>query len=179
LPAAAAAWHHLPESRNQLRTAFTEDTMPGLTRAAAAIVITLGTLAGAAYAESGGEVWKTESCTCCSAWIDHMAQHGFALKTTSLAHGALSRLKSQSGVPAAAASCHTAKIGGYVIEGHVPADDVKRLLAEKPDATGLAVAGMPAGSPGMESANGTKEPFEVLLIKKDGSTEVFARHGAD
>lgn len=139
--------------------------------------VAAATLAQPVHAEPG-EVWKTPSCTCCDAWIDHMAKNGFELKKAELAHGALTRLKNQSGVPPKAASCHTAKIGGYVIEGHVPASDVKRLLAERPDATGLAVAGMPVGSPGMESGE-TREPFDVLLIKNDGSTQVFSTHPAN
>jgi len=73
------------------------------------------------------------------------------------------------------ASCHTAKVGGYVVEGHVPAEDVKRLLAEKPDALGVSVPGMPIGSPGMEQGD-TKEPYDVLLLRKDGTAEVYAKH---
>jgi hypothetical protein len=84
-------------------------------------------------------------------------------------------LKASLGLKPAQASCHTAVIDGYVIEGHVPADDVKRLLAEKPDAIGLAVPSMPAGSPGMETG-GTSEPYDVLLVRKDGTSEVWARH---
>ncbi|MBC8013706.1 MAG: CopG family transcriptional regulator [Methyloceanibacter sp.] len=87
----------------------------------------------------------------------------------------LDRIKRQSGIGEELAACHTAKIGGYVIEGHVPAPDIKRLIAERPDALGLSVPGMPIGSPGMEQGAET-EPYDVLLIKKDGTTEVFARH---
>lgn len=130
--------------------------------------------AGSAHAESGN-VWKTPSCSCCAAWIKHMAGKGYTLKVTEMSTGELSRFKQVAGVAPNVASCHTAKIGGYVIEGHVPADDVARLLAEKPDAIGLTVPGMPVGSPGMEAGD-TKDPYEVLLIKKDGSTEVFAKY---
>ena len=87
----------------------------------------------------------------------------------------LDRIKRQAGIGELLASCHAAKIDGYVIEGHVPADDIKRLVAERPDALGLTVPGMPAGSPGMEQGDET-EPFDVLLIKKDGTAEIFTRH---
>ncbi len=85
-------------------------------------------------------------------------------------------IKTEAGVPAGLGSCHTARIGDYFVEGHVPPDDVKRLLAEHPDARGLAVAGMPQGSPGMEQG-GASEPYDVMLVANDGSTSVFARHG--
>ncbi len=84
---------------------------------------------------------------------------------------------STQGVPEALASCHTALIGGYVLEGHVPAEDVRRLLAERPKAVGLAVPAMPLGSPGMETPDGQREPYETLLILEGGGTRVFARHG--
>ena len=89
--------------------------------------------------------------------------------------GALAALKRQAGVGDKLASCHTAKIDGYVVEGHVPSSDIKRLIAERPDAVGLTVPGMPVGSPGMEQG-AEFEPYDVLLIKKDGATEVFAKH---
>ena len=88
---------------------------------------------------------------------------------------ALAALKRQAGIGDKLASCHTAKIDGYVVEGHVPGSDIKRLVAERPDAIGLTVPGMPVGSPGMEQG-AEFEPYDVLLIKKDGATEVFARH---
>jgi hypothetical protein len=127
-----------------------------------------------AHAEVG-EVFKSPTCGCCIKWVAHMTESGFALNEKNVTPGELSRIKTAAGVDARYAACHTAKIGGYVVEGHVPAEDVKRLLAEKPDAIGLAVPGMPLGSPGME-AGGATEPYEVLLLKKDGSSEVFARH---
>ncbi len=121
------------------------------------------------------QVWKSPSCGCCGGWATHMEGAGFRLKTHDVAAGILAKIKRQAGIAPDHQSCHTAKIGGYVIEGHVPAADVKRLLAEKPDAVGLVVPGMPLGSPGMDFGP-DKEPYEVLLVKKDGSTEVFARH---
>lgn len=121
------------------------------------------------------EVWRNQSCSCCGKWAQHMQTAGYTVTINEAASGVLARIKKQAGIAPDLASCHTAKVAGYVIEGHVPAADVERLLAEKPEAVGLAVPGMPIGSPGME-AGGETEPYEVLLVKKDGSTEVFARH---
>ena len=121
------------------------------------------------------QVWKSPSCGCCVGWAEHMDRAGFTVKSHDVAVGILARIKRQAGIAPDYQSCHTAKIGGYVIEGHVPAADVKRLLTEKPEAIGLVVPGMPLGSPGMDFGP-EKEPYEVLLVKKDGSTEVFARH---
>lgn len=121
-------------------------------------------------------VYKSASCGCCGLWIAHLEKNGFKVEGTNVASGALARLKVQAGLKnPALQSCHTAKVGGYVIEGHVPAADVRRLLAEKPDAIGLTVPGMPIGSPGMEAGE-HKEPYEVLLVNRDGSTTVFAKH---
>ncbi|WP_287958996.1 DUF411 domain-containing protein [Filomicrobium sp.] len=120
------------------------------------------------------QVFKSATCSCCSAWIKHMTQHGFTAEAQDVAAGELARIKQSAGIGPQHASCHTAKIGGYSIEGHVPAADVKRLLAEKPDAVGLAVPGMPIGSPGMEAGD-TREPYEVLLIKHDGTSEVWSK----
>lgn len=122
------------------------------------------------------EVWKSPTCDCCQKWADYLTDNGFLVVTRDTTHGMLNRLKQQVGIGPKIASCHTGLIGGYTIEGHVPADDIKRLLAERPDAVGLTVPDMPLGSPGMEQPDGTTEPYDVLLVKKDGSTEVFARH---
>lgn len=104
-----------------------------------------------------------------------MAEAGITLSAKNVPKSVLTARKSALGITRETAACHTAEIGGYVIEGHVPAEDVKRLLAERPNAVGLAVPGMPIGSPGMETGS-PSQPYAVLLIKKDGSTEVFARH---
>ena len=121
------------------------------------------------------EVWKSATCECCGNWVKHLEANGFAVKVNAAEPTALERLKAQAGIPTKLAACHTAKIDGYVIEGHVPAPDIKRLVAEKPDAIGLTVPGMPLGSPGMEQ--GAKfEPYDVLLLKPDGTTQVFASH---
>ncbi len=129
-----------------------------------------------AAAEGPVEVWKSPSCECCVAWVKHLEESGFDVKVSAASPSMLDRIKRQAGIGEELEACHTAKIGAYVIEGHVPAADIKRLLAEEPDALGLAVPGMPVGSPGMEQDDGKTEPYDVLLFKKDGTTEVFARH---
>lgn len=116
-------------------------------------------------------VVKSASCGCCSKWVDHMRKGGHTVKVT---NGDPSAAAARLGVPEDLRSCHTATVGRYTLEGHVPAKDVARLLREKPDAAGIAVPGMPAGSPGMESA--VKQPFETILFAKDGKRRVFARH---
>jgi len=121
------------------------------------------------------DVIKSPTCSCCSLWMQHLDAAGFKTRARHMTPPDLARVKSQSGLRPELHSCHTGFIGGYVIEGHVPADDVKRLLAERPDAIGLVVPGMPMGSPGMEAGD-HKEPYDVLLLKRDGSTDVFARH---
>lgn len=129
-----------------------------------------------AAAQEKGQVFKSDSCQCCIKWMAHMVQSGFVLEGKDIPSSERARMRAQFGIKPEHAACHTAFIGGYIIEGHVPPEDVKRLIAEKPDAKGLAVPGMPAGSPGMEMPDGMAEPYEVLLMKKDGTTEVFARH---
>jgi hypothetical protein len=121
------------------------------------------------------EVWKSATCECCGNWVKHLEANGFAVMVNATDSTALDRLKAQAGIGSKLAACHTAKIGGYVIEGHVPASDIKRLVAEGSEAIGLAVPGMPVGSPGMEQGP-ESEPYDVLLLNKDGTTEVFARH---
>ena len=119
------------------------------------------------------EVYHDPACGCCVNWIRYMQAQGYTV--TSHEDQSMAVVKARLGVPAAAASCHTALIGGYVIEGHVPVEDIRRLLAEHPDALGLAAPGMPMGSPGMEM--GAPERYDVLLIGRDGSSQVFATHG--
>jgi hypothetical protein len=117
-------------------------------------------------------VYKSPWCGCCEQWIGHMRSRGHAVAVHDMED--LDAIKKMSRVPEALQSCHTAFVAGYVLEGHVPAEDVARLLAERPKAQGLAVPGMPGGSPGMESA--AAEPFEVLLFQTDGGAQVFSRH---
>jgi hypothetical protein len=128
-----------------------------------------------AAAENSIEVWKSDTCKCCINWVKHLEANGFAVKVNAADPSMLDRIKRQSGIAEKLASCHTAKIGPYVIEGHVPAPDIERLVAEQPDALGLTVPGMPVGSPGMEQGAET-EPYDVLLINKDGTTAVYASH---
>lgn len=139
---------------------------------AAVLAFATGMPAGAAAEVL--QVRKTSGCLCCRGWTARMREAGFAVEARDLSMGELTKLKLDSGLPAALASCHTATVGGYLIEGHVPAADIRRLLAERPPALGLAVPGMPSGSPGMA---GPSEPYDVLLVGSDGSTQVFARHG--
>lgn len=122
------------------------------------------------------EVYKSPTCGCCSAWVEHMARAGFAVDAHDIDQDALYALKARSGITPELASCHTALVDGYVVEGHVPAEDVARLLAERPEAIGLSVPGMPIGSPGMEMGN-QRDVFDTLMVMGDGSTEVFQRHG--
>ena len=128
-----------------------------------------------ASAGKTGVIYKDPDCQCCIKWVEHMANAGFTLEARDVSKSQLVREKVRLGLSLPQTSCHTAEIGGYVVEGHVPANDVKRFLVEKPDAIGLAVPRMPVGSPGMEVGD-AKEPYDVLLVKKDGSTEVFAKH---
>lgn len=121
------------------------------------------------------DVFKSESCGCCGLWVEHLKRHGFTPKPKNLALGQLARVKLKAGLKPEIQSCHTGMIEGYVIEGHVPAEDVKRLLIERPVAIGLSVPGMPIGSPGMEAGD-RREPYDVLLVKQDGTTEVYAKH---
>ena len=119
-------------------------------------------------------VYKLSTCGCCEKWVGHMQGAGFAVEVHNLDD--LGAIKDEVGVPVGKGSCHTARIGNYFIEGHVPADDVKRLLAEKLDARGLTVPGMVPGSPGMEQSD-ARVPYDVLVVAKDGSTSVYAHHG--
>lgn len=122
-------------------------------------------------------VMKDPNCGCCGAWIEIVEAAGFKVTIELSAGTALMRYKSQNGIPEAMASCHTARIGGYTLEGHVPVADIRRLLEEQPDAIGLAVPGMPYGSPGM-GPESEREAYDVLLIRKDGTSEVFTHYPA-
>ena len=141
--------------------------------------LTLGLVLGTAFLTTGAlagdpkiMVYKSPTCGCCTKWVSHLQENGFEVETTDLKD--LRMIKSMSGIQPEQASCHTAKVGDYVVEGHEPADDIKRLLAERPEARGLTVPGMPKGSPGMEHPN--PDHYQVLLLGNDGTTEVFAEH---
>jgi len=116
-------------------------------------------------------VYKSPTCGCCKKWVKHMRDNGFSVEVHEQYN--VTPKKDEYGVPRRLRSCHTARIGGYVVEGHVPADVVKRLLEEKPAIAGLAVPGMPMGSPGMEGPR--KDPYEVIAFRKDGGSRVYAR----
>lgn len=119
-------------------------------------------------------VYKDPSCGCCGTWVEHLKAAGFA--TTVIETTDRTALQSRLALPPAMTSCHTAQIEQYLIEGHVPAADIRRLLSERPDARGLVVPGMPVGSPGMEAPDGSREAYDVLLVRIDGTTAVFAHH---
>ncbi|MGB3612404.1 MAG: DUF411 domain-containing protein [Elainellaceae cyanobacterium] len=118
-------------------------------------------------------VFRSPTCGCCGKWIEHMEAAGFRVKDEITED--MTAVKQQYGVPANLASCHTTLVGGYVVEGHIPVTDVQRLLTEKPDIAGIAVPGMPIGSPGMESGDYV-EPYTVFSFSEDGSTAAFAEH---
>jgi len=116
-------------------------------------------------------VYKSPTCGCCGKWVEHMEKAGLSVDVESRRD--LAPIKRELGVPGRMQSCHTAKVGDYFVEGHVPADLVKQLLADKPDIKGLTVPGMPMGSPGMEGPR--KDPYNVIAIGKDGRARVYAR----
>lgn len=119
------------------------------------------------------EIWRSPTCGCCGEWVKHLQAAGFATKVTMVEDTSAAR--KAAGIPEKLGSCHTAKVGGYALEGHVPAREVKRLLKEKPKAVGLAVPGMPMGSPGMEQGS-IRQPYDVLLVQRDGGTAVYERY---
>jgi hypothetical protein len=121
------------------------------------------------------EVWKSPTCGCCKDWMRHMEAHGFQVRAHDTGNTAMrQRMK----IPLELGSCHTAVVGRYAIEGHVPAKDVLRLIKERPDAIGLTVPGMPVGSPGMDGPEygERRDPYDVLLVRADGSTSVFSSY---
>ncbi len=146
-----------------------------------AVLVTLGV--AARNADSGTDqydsvangtvvtVYKAASCGCCNAWIDHLEANGFTVRAVNMDD--LSEVKATSGVPSPLTACHTGIVDGYVVEGHVPADLIKKMLAERPNIAGLAVPGMPMGSPGMEG--GGKDPYEVIAFARGGATSVYAK----
>jgi len=120
------------------------------------------------------EVFKTPTCGCCQNWVEHLRKSGFNVRTTDL--NDLSEIKKSRGVPEQVQSCHTAVVDGYVVEGHVPASDIQRMLTEKPAIAGIAVGGMPTGSPGMDFPGVKAQPYNVMSFDKNGATRVFAKH---
>ena len=145
-------------------------------RAVITLVVVLASVgAGAQRAQQPTvEVFKSPTCGCCSKWVDHLRANGFTVRTTDTS--AMDDLKAKHQIPQPARSCHTALVGGYVIEGHVPAADVQRLLKERPAIAGIAVPGMPIGSPGMEVPGMKAQPYDVLAFTEEGTTRIFASH---
>lgn len=131
-----------------------------------------------AFRQSSGQdlpsitVYKSPTCGCCGNWVAHLEENGFKVKTVDTNEGRL--IKTRYGVPGDLTSCHTGLVDGYVVEGHVPADDIKQMLADRPEISGISVPGMPMGSPGMEGNR--VDPYDVIAFHKDGSRSVFASH---
>ena len=138
----------------------------------ATLLTAVMTMGAAAQQPQKIDVFKSPTCGCCENWVKHLRASGFAPTATNLDD--MTAVKTKYHVPPALQSCHTAIVGGYVIEGHVPAADIKRLLKERPAIVGLAVPGMVTGSPGMEGPN--PKPYDVIAFDKQGKTRVFATH---
>ena len=132
----------------------------------------VGPIVAAADPAPEVEVWKGPSCGCCGDWVKHFEGAGFRVK---IHDGGNTEARARLGMPVSFGSCHTAQIDGYAVEGHVPVREIRRLLKERPQAVGLAVPAMPRGSPGMDGAglNGKRDPYDVLLVSRNGSASVF------
>jgi hypothetical protein len=122
------------------------------------------------------QVYKSAACGCCKDWIKYLQANGFVVKATDV--GDTAPLRARFGLPARFGSCHTAMVDGYVVEGHVPVREIRRLLTERPTAVGIAVPQMPIGSPGMDGPayKGQRDPYDVLLVMADGSSQVYASY---
>ena len=140
---------------------------------ASLLVLGLAQAAWAAPTTPVIDVYKSPTCGCCNKWIDHLKANGFTVRAHDTENVAAHKIR--LGVPAGYGSCHTAEVNGYVIEGHVPAKEMKRLLKEKPRARGLVVPAMPAGSPGLEIGD-RKDAYDVFLVNRDGSTRTYAQY---
>lgn len=146
-----------------------------ISRTAALLTASLAVTAIAATAQAPQPtvvVYRSATCGCCMKWVSHLESNGFKVETH--VKDDMAAVKQQHGVPGPVQSCHTALVGSYVVEGHVPAADVKKLLASKPKVKGIAVPGMPIGSPGMEG--GTPQRYDTVTFSADGKTTVFASH---
>ncbi len=143
------------------------------------LLFTLGALPFAGFAQQTTkvlvEVWKDPNCGCCKDWVKHLEDNGFAVKVNDTGNEAI---RTKLGMPQKLGSCHTGLVGGYAVEGHVPAADIRRLLKDKPQAIGLTVPGMPVGSPGMDGKiyGARKDPYDVLLVPKSGDPRVFSSY---
>jgi hypothetical protein len=146
----------------------------GIATTALAALLAIGATTASAQRQPTVEVFKSPSCGCCAKWVTHLQEHGFATRVTNVDD--VAPIKAKNKVPARAQSCHTATVDGYVLEGHVPAADVQRLLKERPAILGLAVPGMPVGSPGMEVPNMKPAPFDVMAFDRQGQLQTFSSH---
>ena len=164
---------------NKMENLMTMNTLPrrAVLIGATALLTASPLRSLAQAAEPAIHVLKDPSCGCCSAWIEILETDGFAVTTEPSAGTLLMRYKFDHGIPTEMASCHTARVEGYMIEGHVPPAEIRRLIEERPDAIGLAVPGMPFGSPGMGPET-ERDAYDVFLINRDGSTTVFSHHAA-
>ncbi|HEX6965871.1 MAG TPA: DUF411 domain-containing protein [Gemmatimonadaceae bacterium] len=140
----------------------------------AALVASRGTALALPLGAPHIDVKKQVGCGCCTKWVEHLRANGFDV--TAAEDPNVDQFKDQVGVPPALRSCHTATVEGYVVEGHVPAADIKRMLAQRPAIIGLAAPGMPMGSPGMEMPGMAPDPYDVIAFGKDGKTRVWAKH---
>ena len=138
----------------------------------AVAALTMALSVAHAFAAEEITVFKSSTCGCCEKWIAHLRTNGYDVRVSNVE--AMDAVKVRFNVPAEMSSCHTAVIAGYVIEGHVPASDIQRLLKEKPKVAGLAAPGMPPGAPGMEGPR--TEPYSVMSFTKDGASAVYAKH---
>jgi hypothetical protein len=139
--------------------------------ALAAAAVPVATFAQAGRRDTDMDVWKSPTCGCCALWVEHMRAHGFRVTATNVDD--VAPLKRKHGVPPRLESCHTGIVGGYTVEGHVPADVVQQMLKTRPKIVGIAVPGMPMGSPGMEGPR--TDPYEIIAFAADGKTSVFAK----
>ena len=140
----------------------------------AALTLSVAAVAAQSQKSPAMEVFKSPTCGCCSKWVEHVRAGGFTVKVTDLSDDALSALKEKHGIPRTAQSCHTGLVDGYVVEGHVPVAEVQRLLKERPAVAGIAVGGMPLGSPGMEVPGQRPQTYNVVTFDKTGALKVFS-----
>ena len=154
----------------------TQSKLKSLRSLVAGALLGLATLGGVPTAVAADDevvMYKDPNCGCCGKWAEHMREHGFKVKEVATAE--MGQVKGEAGVPQALGSCHTARVGGYVVEGHVPATDVRRMLTEKPAIAGISAPGMPMGSPGMEGPY-PADRYDVVSFDAQGRTAVFASH---
>jgi len=139
-----------------------------------AVALAAGVVAQTQKSAPTMEVFKSPTCGCCSKWVEHVQEAGFTVKVTDVSDAALDALKQKHGIPRTAQSCHTGLVDGYVVEGHVPVSEVQRLLTERPAVSGIAVGGMPIGSPGMEVPGQRPQTYNVITFDKQGAVTVFS-----